>query len=153
MEHEHWLRWFNGRQDAVAFMEKLGRVIQRADDLADGAYAEEERPRQIATLLRECLIDVSADPFFQQHRLALYPVMLNALLLWNASNNWGKDPRRNARIFGYVLRSSDLQIGMTMAMLCGASFDQAARIAEEMHSFYYLDGAETLEAWEKEQGR
>lgn len=151
-EEEHWLKWFNGRKDAVDFIRKLAKVIQRSDDLADGAYSEEERPRQVATLLRECLVDISADPFFNANRGVLYPVMLNALLLWDASNVWARDPRKNARIFGYVLRSSDLQIAMTVALICGASFSQAATIAQEMHSFYYLDGPETLESWEKEHG-
>ena len=81
-------RWSNGNTQAAAFMMHLAAITRLADNIADGD--SENIVSDMADLLYRTTITLQLDPFYMENKIALFPVMANAILAWKVSEKWRK---------------------------------------------------------------
>ncbi len=148
-EIENLYRWCQGDEAAVRMLVSLGEVSQIADDFVDG-----DKPgcdsAAMSRLLLLALVNLPNNPFFEKYRAWLAPLLASALLQWDASNGWHRDPRRDTRIYGFVYRCALEKVIVTTAYLI-AGFEHARNVEREVHEFYRYSAdadGETFEQWE-----
>jgi len=155
MQEEEWKnfqRWCRGNEQAATFLGKFALALQRADDIVDEeSWDVEQRGKQMAKLIYELLFGIGNDPFYTQHKQALTPALINGLLYWDVSNTLANSPHRESRMFAFVLREAVEQVIPLVAMLCGASYNEARDIALEVHRVYHESPVESFDSWEGER--
>lgn len=70
--------------DAHDWVMGLWNAIQVFDDMADGDFPDRE---DLFACIADALVNMPANPFFQQHARTLLPLMAIALLKWRASDD------------------------------------------------------------------
>lgn len=151
MDKETLLRWFKGNTEAAEFIRKFGNALHRADDIVDEeSWGPSQRGKEMSRLIYELLFGLGADPFYQRHRQALTPALINGLLYWDLSNELAKSEIRETRMFAFVWREAVEQVLPLVAMLCGAGYDETREIALELYRLEHETPVESFDSWEKE---
>ena len=98
----HWA--LQGDEQAVAFLETLGRISQVWDDLVD--RDRPVAPEAITGAFRRCLIDLPLNPFFAAFREHLVGALDMVILDWMTANALERDPANTESdtALAYVLR-------------------------------------------------
>ena len=71
-------RWSNGNKQAAEFMMNVAAITRLADNIADGD--SEDPVLDMANLLYRATVTLQLDPFYAENKVALFPVMANAIL-------------------------------------------------------------------------
>lgn len=151
-EIEMQLRWAQGNQDAADLMGLFGYATQLADDLVDldrkWVQTHEGRAEVMSEVLLACLIKIPANPFFHEHRHHYGPLFVSCLGTWEPTVSWAKSPKKETRMFAYVLREATGRLFEMTAFLVGGSRWQR-QVVREIHDYYHgSGGVESFEAWE-----
>lgn len=145
------VRWANGDPGAAALLGLLGEGSQLADDIADGDIPPDEMSGAVMKLMGDMVVRLPANPFYAKHRETLEPVIMSSFLVWDATNEWAKSPKRETQMFAYCFREILGQvIGMVALITGGLQF--ARRVTREVHLYYHSNRVESFEAWRKECG-
>lgn len=150
-ERQMHARWAAGDPDAAAFLSLLGEGSQLADDIADGDIAEDELSGAVMKLMGDMIVRLPSNAFYAKHRATLEPVIMSSFLVWDATNEWAKSPKRETQMFAYTFREILGQvIGMVALIVGGLEF--ARRVTREVHLYYHSNRVESFDAWRKECG-
>lgn len=145
------LRWADGDEDAAALLHLLGEGSQLADDIVDRDIPEDEMSGAVTKLMGDMIVRLPANPFYVRHRATLEPVIMSSFLVWDATNDWAKSPRKETQMFAYTFREILGQIiGMVALLVGGLAF--ARRVTREVHLYYHSNRVESFDAWRKECG-
>jgi len=139
-------RWSNGNKQAAEFMMNLAAITRLADNIADGD--SENIVSDMADLLYRTTITLQLDPFYTENKIALFPVMANAILAWKVSEKWRKSEDGKARMFAYIYRELVEQVMWTTAVLTGG-MDHAMSVVEDLFKESHSNSGETFEDWLK----
>lgn len=141
------LRWAGGHEQAGAFLANVCRWVRLADDLADG---DSEQPvADMAQLLVRLLANHAGNPFYRDNAAYLNAATLNAILLWQKSEEWRGSHNRKTRMFGFVGREAIEHVAYAVAFLVGG-LDHALKVAQEIQVLSHQQSAESFEDWEQE---
>jgi len=150
-ERQMHRRWTDGNEDAAALLHLLGEGSQLADDIVDRDIPEDEMSGAVTKLMGDMIVRLPANPFYAKHRATLEPVIMSSFLVWDATNDWAKSPRKETQMFAYTFREILGQIiGMVALLVGGLAF--ARRVTREVHLYYHSNRVESFEAWRKECG-
>jgi len=144
-------RWANGDPDAAALLGLLGEGSQLADDIVDRDVPEDEMSGAVTKLMGDMIVRLPANSFYVKHRATLEPVIMSSFLVWDATNEWAKSPRKETQMFAYTFREILGQIIGMVALLVGG-FAFARRVTREVHLYYHSNRVESFDTWRKECG-
>jgi len=99
-------------QEAQAWLLMLWGVIQFFDDVADADHIERH---ELDAALWNALVSMPDNAFFQQHRSALVPLVANAILKWQASDQ--AERRKEADAKSFVWRAGYYDIVLSVVSL------------------------------------
>ena len=83
-------------KEAQAWLLMLWSVIQFFDDVADADHIERN---ELDAALWNALVSMPDSQFFQQHRSVLVPLVANAILKWQASDQAERSKEADAKSF------------------------------------------------------
>jgi hypothetical protein len=83
-------------KEAQAWLLMLWDVIQFFDDVADADHIERN---ELDAALWNALVSMPDSQFFQQHRSVLVPLVANAILKWQASDQAERSKEADAKSF------------------------------------------------------
>lgn len=105
-----------GHRPAVAFCQQLGAISQIWDDLVDGD--KEVSSDEINAAFWRALVEVPANPFYQQHFTHLQPLIQAAITDWLDANELERGSTHEQQV-AWVLRDSVGAIVVHCAYLVG----------------------------------
>lgn len=150
-EWDMHLRWANGDPAAAELLSLFGKGSQLADDIADQGIPADELSEAVMTLMGDMIVRLPNNPFYAKHRATLEPVLMSSFLIWDATNDWCKSPKRETQMFAYTFREILGQvIGMVALLVGGLAF--ARRVTREVHLYYHSNRVESFDMWRKELG-
>lgn len=140
------LRWTLNDAHAADFLMQIGEIARLADNIVD---KDEGRQQNVCLLLSRCLTVLPLNPFYLRFAGALGPIMNEAIVAWQISDEWrvSGDPRKQT--FGFVIRESTDKIVTAVASILGG-YDHAKAVALELFEVCHSGSAETVETWVKE---
>lgn len=104
-----------GNLDAVHMMQALSRCSHIYDDLIDG---DKPVPTDaVHELVWRLLVELPVNPFYRQHQDAIRPVLITAILNWQAANDIERDGSEEELHISHALRyalADVLLIAMTI---------------------------------------
>lgn len=146
-EKEKLLAWCLGNQSAADMLWMLAEVSQIADDFVDGDTNESER---MIAMLHMAMIELPLNRFYQVNFTWIAPMLINAMLHWDLSNELKESNLETSRHFGYVLRESLEQIIVLVADIIGG-VSHGRLVARDVHRYFHVDSPqETLKEWSGE---
>jgi hypothetical protein len=106
-----------GNEDAQRLLTVFVGFAHTLDDVVDGDRAVPDDELLQGVLNWTC--EAASNPFFQQHRAALLPVILLAVNSWLDANRWARaeDPRQ--RLAADVLKGQYHEVVYLVAFLTG----------------------------------
>lgn len=116
--------------DAVEWLLSLYQVIQFFDDVADGDKVERNELNQA---LWNSLVAFPQNAFYFKHMYLLLPVVANAILKWQASDNAERAGAANEKSF--VWRASYYDVVLTVVQICHGH-EVAAKVADKVLGMY-----------------
>lgn len=135
MTAEHWLSR-NFREalglpdDACQWLLDLWRVIQVFDDMADGGEVDRD---ELNRAIWGALAAMPANPFFQKNSAMLLPLIMVAILKWQASDVVERDHAPTATSFVWRAGYYDIVLA---AVLVSHGPDTAADMGHVVMSLY-----------------
>lgn len=155
---EMYLRWCKGDVYAARLIGSLALVSQVADDFVDGDNPKTtgsfaQRSAAMSGLLAAVFADVIPNPYFQQHKEVLLPLIVSSIVYWDASNDWAISEKKETRMFGFVHREASERVVAMVALLIGG-WDHQRAVVREMHEHYHGKSAvESYEQWEEKEAQ
>ncbi len=113
--HDHFVN-LGLPDDARAWLLDLWNVIQVLDDAYDGDRAD---PAEVARAVRSIFWDMPLNPFYVRFQSALQPVVLMAVLQWQAANEVEAAGEADERSYGW--RAQYYGVVLMACHLCGIS--------------------------------
>lgn len=148
-EKEMAFRWCRGDQDAIFLFHLLARCSHYADDFVDEDVPERDRSKDMSRLLFNLVAVLPNNAFYQKNRATLEPLVINAVMYFDASNEWAKSDVKETRMFGFAYRESLEAVLVMIAILLGG-YDWGRRVIREVHDYYHVLSGSTFEKWEAE---
>lgn len=113
--------------EAVRFISDVFAAAHVWDDIVDG---DALNPGHFQRTFRDLFLNIPTNPFYMQHFTALHPIMLNAMLNWEAANKLEQMQIEDDLQIAFILRSSFIDlIGVTAFLLGG--YDHAVAVVVE----------------------
>ncbi len=129
--HDKLKQWLKDDEMAITFCQDIIFIAHLWDDLID----HDERPAaDVNHAFTAALINIPQNPFYQAFQSDLRPVMLQAILQWQAANDMENGSKQD-RDKAYMLRASILHIILHCAYLVGG-VDWANRVSIDIYRFY-----------------
>jgi len=141
-------KWSNGNHDAAEFMSNIAAIARLADNITDGD--SDDPVSDMGDLLYRTLITMQLNPFYEKHKLSLFPVIVNAIVGWQNSEKWRKSPEPKKRIFAFVYRELVEQIMWTVALITGG-IRHVHKVADEIYEQSHKANGETFETWDTKE--
>lgn len=154
-EGEIYLRWTKGNQNAVRLISALALVSQIADDFVDADNPRKtggflDRSVYMSDMLHAIFCDVLVNPFFEQNRAILVPLVVSSIAYWEASNDWTISHVKDDRMFAFVHREALERVVTMIALLVGGVAHQR-QVLREMHEYYHGVGkVQSFDEWDNE---
>lgn len=144
---EVFLTVANGDPVAADVLARIARIVRLADNIADGD--SDDVQTNMAEILCLAFVDLPRNPFYQTHAHTLTGPWLNAVLGWQAGDEWRHSENRKTRMFGFVYRETVEHIAHTVAYLTGGH-EHALFAMRYLHEVSHASSPETIEDWEQE---
>lgn len=114
---EYFLHIANGDADVFRFLWAFWNFEHCYDDLID-------RDKQVTQEQAvKCLVDfvtmISFNPFYQQYKHTLHPLIIQACTRWLDGDEWARSDDPEKRTMARVVRCGDVDIMMQVAYLTG----------------------------------
>lgn len=127
--------------DPLAFCLDLYNMVQIWDDVYDGKVS----PRNVNTVMYFFLHVFPENTFFQAHEKRLRPILLSAVLQWEAANGIEDGKDKGELDKAYMLRAAYYQVVHFVIMLVHGPF-KARTVGHEVYKMY----GETLQEYRAE---
>ena len=124
----------NGNEDAHRFMRSFYLWIQVQDDLFDKDH--EVTASQLVSANMNLLIEVSQNPFYQEHRAVFLPVLMSSSLAWVSSEDFKKRENPLDRMSSQVIKSQYQDVFFQVALLVGG-MDFCLAMQAKYRSYYF----------------
>jgi hypothetical protein len=124
----------NGNEDAHRFMRSFYLWVQVQDDLFD--KDQEVTASQLVSANMNLLIEVSQNPFYQEHRAVFLPVIFSASLAWVSSEDFKKREAALDRLSSQVIKSQYQDVFFQVALLVGG-MDFCLAMQAKYRSYYF----------------
>lgn len=134
-------RAFSLPDECVNWLMDLWEVTQTFDDLVDGDPVDREA---LDRLIWTSLIEIPCNPWFVHNRGIILPVLMTAIMKWQASDRAERDNSADERSF--VWRAAYYDVVMAAVMLVHGA-EQATKIAHHVMHLY----GESFADYRKEQ--
>lgn len=105
---QHMEKICEGNPDALAFYAGLSDAVLTWDHIVDDDGVEKDMANRAFNFL---LVDAPMNPFFDQYKAALVPVIMNAISAWHFSNKEGSPKYKAYDIY--------TEVACTMAFILG----------------------------------
>jgi len=118
MTAEYWLsenleKAFSLPEDARDWLLALFNVIQVFDDMADGDFPDRDK---LDVAIFDSLVNMPANPFFQEQCHILLPLLSSAILKWKASDTMEREGQADAVSFTW--RAGYYEIVLAVVAIC-----------------------------------
>lgn len=124
-----------GNQAAADFCHAFLAWVHHIDDTIDGDKPG-ATPEQIVRLNLELALVFAFNPFWQQHKLALIPLVIQGAQAYADSNEWAVRPGARDRQASDVLKSQYAEVFWHVACICGG-LDHLQQVTQKYRRFYY----------------
>jgi len=150
-EYDKILEWCLGNKDATDFLVQIFEISQIADDFVDrDVPLEQINSAKMLQMLHLCMVDIPTNPFYLQYQRWLVPLMSTSLIIWEATETWGKSKNIDTKMFAYVFREITEQIIIMVANLIGG-IEHSRKVARDVHDFYHIKDKESFIDWQEAQ--
>ena len=117
-------------KDAVNWLVMLFDAAQIFDDFADEDKVER---KDLDAIIHNTLVFMPINPFFRMHADALWPIISNNILKWQASD--AAERTGNASVMSFVWRAGFYDIILFVYALCYGHVE-AAKNAQKIMNLY-----------------
>jgi hypothetical protein len=125
-----------GNADAAAFLHELNAWSHTYDDLIDGD--KPMSPERIHRLMYSLWIAVPGNPFYQQYRHLLTPVILTGIRNWQAANQMERSGCEEQLRVAHVIRYSIIDVVLLVVEICGG-YDHVTKNAARVRLMFQAD--------------
>jgi hypothetical protein len=134
-EHEFWLsrnlkETLALPDDARSWLLSLWNVIQVFDDMADGDFPDRDK---LDVAIFDAIVGMPANPFFNQHKAALLPLLAVAVLKWKASDT--AERAGQASPMSYAWRAGFYDIVLAVVQIAHGT-ENAMQIGQSVMALY-----------------
>jgi hypothetical protein len=132
-----------GNADALKFLRVFLCWVHLIDDFVDGDKPAWEPDDVVRTSL-DAFLTFGFNPFWQQHKAALLPLVMSGTRAWLDSNQWAGHENFRDRASADVLKSQYQEVLWFVAKLCGG-WEHYAKVTAKWRKYHYeLNDAEAL---------
>lgn len=124
-----------GDQHATEFLHAFLHFVHLIDDVIDGQKPHGDAEYVLLVHL-EMLRILSFNPFWEKHKVSLFPIVLQSVRAYADSNRWATRPDFRDRASSDVLKSQYQDVWFHVAYLCGG-YSHMARISDQFRIYDY----------------
>jgi hypothetical protein len=147
-EDEARLVWAHGNESAAEFLKLIQRASQLADDFADGDLAHFGRGADMAELVTLLLLLIPENPFYQENKSTLRPIIASVLLTWECSDIWAESEKKDIRVLAYSWREAMLQVISMVGLLTGGRAGGREALLAAVDLYHGPGGVESFDDWD-----
>jgi hypothetical protein len=132
LRNEKFFKWFRGNQNAVHCFIDLSAVSETWDDLID--RDKEIDNEDIHRAFLNLLIGLPLNPFYQQYRYYLEPMIIMSVNAWLDSLSLAESPEKKWNMLAFYMRNLGAELAPMIAF-CVGGFDHMRNVSGEIRKF------------------